>query len=101
MPSPEYLCQGNFTGVFGSDREAWMSINTDARGYLIGDVWFEDDAQFSLSGSCNQIGNYAELSISLNGGSPYVARIYYGDDGRIYMEGYQPGTPVTFAFMRD
>lgn len=88
-------------GVFGSDREAWLGIQTDGFGYMTGDLFFEDGAQFRVSGSCNQIANYAEVSMSLNGGRPYVARIYFGDDGGIYMEGYQPDTPVTFAFMRE
>lgn len=78
-----------------------MSISTDSRGYMIGGLWFEDGAEYRVSGSCNQIGNWAEVSLQLNGGSPYISRIYFGDDGEIYMEGYQPDTPVTFAFKRE
>lgn len=61
----------------------------------------EPEADYEVSGTCNQIGNYADVELRLNRGSPYIARIYVGDDGLIYMEGYQPGTPVTFALSRD
>jgi len=88
--------------VFGSGREAWLSINTDTIGTMVGYLSLvEPDADYNVSGSCVQYGNYAEVELRLNRGNPYVTRIYMGDDGQIYMEGYQPGTPVTFALQRD
>jgi hypothetical protein len=87
--------------VFGADRDAWLSLGTDTTGTMMGTLsLIEPDAEYSVSGTCTQIGDYADVELRLNRGQPYIARIYQGDDGRIYMEGYQPGTPVKFALER-
>jgi hypothetical protein len=61
----------------------------------------EPNANYDISGSCEQIGNFAEVELRLNGGQPYEARVYVGDDGRIYLDGEQEGTGIKFAFVRD
>ena len=96
----DFLCYGNFVGVFGTDRDAYLAVNTD--GYMVdGNLVIEDpEAMYDVSGSCEQVGEAADVRISLNGGQEYIGQIYRADDGQVYFEGQQPGTGIRFVFQR-
>ena len=104
LPPPpmegDYLCYGNFVGVFGADRDAYISMNAQ-NDYVQGTLVIEDpETTFNVSGTCEQVGDAADVSISLNGGQPYVGQIYRADDNQVYFEGSQFGTNIRFTMQR-
>jgi hypothetical protein len=96
----DFLCYGNFVGVFGADRDAYLAMDTE--GYDVdGTLVIQDpEAVYDVNGSCEQVGEAADVRISLNGGMPYVGQIYRADDGQVYFEGEQQGTGIRFVFQR-
>lgn len=96
----DFLCYGNFVGVFGQDRDAYLSMNTE--NYDVdGSLTVEDpEATYEVDGTCEQVGDAADVSISLDGGQPYVGQIYRADDGQVYFEGTQQGTGINFSLQR-
>ncbi len=95
----ESLCDGNFVGVFGSDRDAYMALRSDGY-YVDGSLVITDpDGQYRVSGTCQDDGDgTAEVTINLNGGAPYVGQIYIAEDGEVYFEGEQGR--ITFELKR-
>lgn len=102
MPSNGYesLCQGNFVGVFGNDRDAYLSLDSggfSVRGTL---VLQSPDATYRVDGSCQDNGDSAEISIALDGGHQYVGQVFVAEDGEVYMEATQGGSNITFEMKR-
>ena len=101
-PSRDFLCQGNFVGVFGKDRDAFLNMSSRGNGDVDGFLSLVDpDANYTVDGYCEQKGDYADVEISLNGGQPYEGQIYVADDGEIYFEGEQDGTNISFVLHRE
>ena len=102
-PSTDYLCRGNFSGYFGRDRDAFLSLD-DTRGYLNGRFYLSAPAAtYNIEGGCEPTSDqYARFWLTLvPGGEPYYGTIYFADDGNIYMEGEQQNSGITFVLRRD
>ena len=71
-------------------------------GYLVdGELVLQDpDQTYTMRGTCEQVGDTADVEFSLNGGAPYVGQIYEADDGQVYFEGQQNGSNITFVLQR-
>ncbi|MGZ3700679.1 MAG: hypothetical protein ACXWSD_02790 [Bdellovibrionota bacterium] len=96
----DFLCYGNFAGVFGADRDAYIQLDTQDE-YVNGSLVIEDpEASYRVTGTCEQVGEVADVSISLNGGQPYVGQIYRADDNQVYFEGTQAGSNIHFTMQR-
>lgn len=99
----EFLCQGNFVGVFSGNRDAFLALHS--RGpEAVGDLWIEDpDSHYEVRGECRESGlGYAEFWFTLvAGGRAYEGTIYRADDGQVYIEGEQDVTGIYFVMRRD
>lgn len=78
-------------------------MSTDSDGDLVGTLYLESPSQrFTVRGYCDQSGSTAEFTFNLNGAAvPYVGEIFFGDDGRVYLDGEKEGTNIDIFLRRD
>jgi hypothetical protein len=90
FPPPSFgLCQGNFSGSFENGREVYVSLN--GNGYSVSAMVMLDnpDQNLAAQGTCQESGDSAILTLTLENGVVETGSIYRASDGQIYLDGTQ------------